>query len=109
MAPKRGLGKGLDSLIPNSVLKPVAQEKTTEDNKEKTPIINKEEKESEKIVKISKIEPNRNQPRKNFNEESLNELAESIKKVGVISPILVQEKDDRYIIIDLDKIYHLGH
>ena len=46
MAVKKGLGKGLDSLIPNSVLKPVAQEKTTEDNKEKTPIINKEEKES---------------------------------------------------------------
>ena len=99
MAPKRGLGKGLDSLIPSSVLKPVSSEKTAEENKENALAINKEEKESEKIVKISKIEPNRNQPRKNFNEDSLNELAESIKKVGVISPILVQEKDDRYTII----------
>ena len=44
MAPKRGLGKGLDSLIPSSVLKPVVQEKTVEENKEKAPIINKEEK-----------------------------------------------------------------
>ena len=73
MAPKRGLGKGLDSLIPSSVLKPVSSEKTAEENKENALAINKEEKESEKIVKISKIEPNRNQPRKNFNEDSLNE------------------------------------
>ena len=64
MAVKRGgLGKGLDSLIPEG----------------KTIIKEKEEKSGEQIVKISKIEPNREQPRKNFAEKELQELAESIK------------------------------
>ena len=96
MAPKRGLGKGLDSLIPNSVLKPVAPEKLAE-----TAVSNdvKEEKAAEVMVKITKIEPNREQPRKQFNEDSLKELSDSIKKYGVISPILVQDKQDYYEII----------
>ena len=74
MAPKRGLGKGLDSLIPNSVLKPVAPEKLAE-----TAVSNdvKEEKAAEVMVKITKIEPNREQPRKQFNEDSLKELSDS--------------------------------
>ena len=63
MAPKRGLGKGLDSLIPNSVLKPASPETLAEESKSNTAINNKEEKESEKMVKITKIEPNREQPR----------------------------------------------
>ena len=96
MAPKRGLGKGLDSLIPNSVLKPVTPEKLAE-----TAVSNdvKEEKAAEVMVKITKIEPNREQPRKQFNEDSLKELSDSIKKYGVISPILVQDKQDYYEII----------
>ena len=96
MAPKRGLGKGLDSLIPSSVLKPVAPEKLAE-----TAVSNdvKEEKAAEVMVKITKIEPNREQPRKQFNEDSLKELSDSIKKYGVISPILVQDKQDYYEII----------
>ena len=96
MAPKRGLGKGLDSLIPNSVLKPATPEKLAEENKVS---VKSEEKAAETLVKITKIEPNREQPRKNFDEEALNELAESIKHYGLISPILVQDKKDHYELI----------
>ena len=96
MAPKRGLGKGLDSLIPNSVLKPATPEKLAEENKVS---VKSEEKAAETMVKITKIEPNREQPRKHFDEEALNELAESIKHYGLISPILVQDKKDHYEII----------
>ena len=96
MAPKRGLGKGLDSLIPNSVLKPATPEKLAEENKVS---VKTEEKAAETMVKITKIEPNREQPRKHFDEEALNELAESIKHYGLISPILVQDKKEHYEII----------
>ena len=99
MAPKRGLGKGLDSLIPNSVLKPASPDTLAEESKSHTAINNKEEKASENLVKITKIEPNREQPRKNFDEESLNELADSIKQFGLISPILVQDRKSHYEII----------
>lgn len=96
MAAKRGLGKGLDSLIPNSVLKPATPETlATESSNIKT----KEEKAAETMVKITKIEPNREQPRKHFDEEALNELAQSIKQFGLISPILVQDRKDHYEII----------
>lgn len=83
----RGLGKGLDSLIP----------KTVEEKKEK--IITKENKEAETLVKITRVEPNRDQPRKNFDEDSLQELADSIKQFGLLQPILVQDKGDHYEII----------
>lgn len=102
MAPKRGLGKGLDSLIPSSVLKPVQPETATAEVKKPVntaEMVPTEEKETEKLVKITKIEPNREQPRKNFDETALNELAESIKHFGLLSPILVQKKKDRYEII----------
>ncbi len=95
MAPKRGLGKGLDSLIPTSVLKPVTPEAVAEG----TVVVSKEEKAAESMVKITKIEPNREQPRKYFDEEALQELAESIKKHGLISPILVQDRKEYYEII----------
>ncbi len=109
MAAKRGLGKGLDSLIPANILKPESPEKLAEKaakisdseniNEKSSEIKEKEEKASEVIVKITKIEPNREQPRKNFDEEALKELAESIKHFGLISPILVQDRKDRYEII----------
>ena len=84
MAVKRGgLGKGLDSLIPEG----------------KTIIKEKEEKSGEQIVKISKIEPNREQPRKNFAEKELQELAESIKQFGVLQPLLVKKNGEYYEII----------
>ena len=91
MAKSRGLGKGLDSLIPvgnaegkgkigiNSV--PASEEKP------------------DKMVKITMVEPNRDQPRHKFDEEALNELADSIKQYGIISPIIVQDRKDHYEII----------
>lgn len=80
----RGLGKGLDSLIPNAV----------GESKEK-----KENSKPETMVKITMVEPNREQPRKNFGEDALMELAESIKQFGLLQPILVQNKDTHYEII----------
>lgn len=79
---QRGLGKGLDSLIPASSSKE-----------------NKETKQNETVVKITKVEPNRDQPRKNFDEDSLQELADSIKQFGLLQPILVQNRKDYYEII----------
>ena len=81
----RGLGKGLDSLIPKAISEPSKQEK--------------EEKKAETMVKITMVEPNGGQPRKNFDEDSLMELAESIKQFGLLQPILVQDKKGHYEII----------
>ena len=61
--------------------------------------IGKEEKGPETLVKITKVEPNREQPRKNFDEDALLELAESIKQFGLLQPILVQDRKDYYEII----------
>ena len=84
----RGLGKGLDALIPNVDIKGKNVIKDTD-----------EKKEPDTIVKITKIEPNREQPRKNFDEDSLLELAESIKQFGLLQPILVQDRKTYYEII----------
>ena len=103
MAARRGgLGKGLDSLIsPGHSAKAEAKEKPAK------PEVKVVEKLVEKVVekpvemklKISEIEPNREQPRKSFDEDGLIELSESIKQFGVLQPILVQKKDDYYEII----------
>lgn len=85
---KSGLGKGLDSLISDKV----SANKTTA-------TVKKEEKKVETLVKISKVEPNREQPRKKFDEDALLELSESIKQFGVLQPLLVQKRDDYYEII----------
>ena len=87
---KTGLGKGLDSLIPMT-----KKEKTAERKNVKI----KEAKSAETTLKITEIEPNREQPRKNFNEDALLELAESIKNFGLIQPIIVQKKEEYYEII----------
>lgn len=86
-SPKRGLGKGLDSMIPKKVVS--------------EPVKKKEEKNvsRETLIKISEIEPNREQPRKNFNEDALHELAESIKLYGILQPLLLQKKENFYEII----------
>jgi len=90
-ARKGGLGKGLDSLIPETI-------KTTP--AEKTKIIEKVvEKPVEQKVKISKVGPNKDQPRKQFDEDALMELADSIKQFGIIQPLIVQEKNGFYEII----------
>lgn len=94
---KSGLGKGLDSLIPNKNVKS-AKPSVKADEKKATP---KEEilEAGTIMVKINKVEPNRDQPRKDFDEDALMELADSIKQFGVLQPILVQKKKDYYEII----------
>ena len=83
---KGGLGKGLDSLITDKNIsmngKGSIQEKT-----------------SEIKVKITKVEPNKEQPRKSFDEDALIELSESIKQFGILQPLIVQDKKDYYEII----------
>ena len=99
----KGLGKGLDSLIPPSTTK-----KTSADSTATAPT---EEKTSEQMIKITKIEPNRSQPRRNFEEDSLIELADSIKQYGVLQPLIVQKKDDYYDKIGKfvnEYVYNLG-
>ena len=86
----RGLGKGLDALIPSSL---------GTDNITKSKQENPEKKEGETMVNITKVEPNREQPRKNFDEDALEELAESIKQFGLLQPILVQDRNTYYEII----------
>ncbi len=96
-AKKGGLGKGLDSLIPaNKSVNPIKKETTEPKVVEK--IVEKVVP-ADQMVKLSKIEPNREQPRKNFEEDALLELADSIKKFGVIQPLVVQKKNDYYEII----------
>lgn len=93
MAPKKGLGKGLDSLIPKADNKKAATETTTEQKPKSEHVADAV------MMDIKKVEPNREQPRKTFGEDALNELAESIKQYGVLQPLLVQERDDYYEII----------
>lgn len=86
---KGGLGKGIDSLIPNKVNKSADDKNTNIEVKRENGI----------NVNINKVEPNLEQPRKNFDEDALLELSESIKQHGVIEPLLVQDKKDYYKII----------
>ena len=81
MAKKTGLGKGLDALFSTYIVEEPQENEVVQN------------------LKISEIEPNRDQPRRIFDEESLNELAESIKNYGVIQPIIVSKKDDFYQIV----------
>jgi len=85
---KGGLGKGLDTLIPSNVLDTVDVKQTKEKASE-----------PDSIVDINLVEPNRDQPRKYFDEDALLELSESIKNVGLLQPILVQDRDTYYEII----------
>lgn len=90
MAPKntkRGLGKGLDALIAPA---PAAASKKKEEKAEEGQVV---------IVNITKVEPNREQPRKTFDEDKLLELADSIKQHGIINPLIVQDRGDHYEII----------
>ena len=93
MAAARGLGKGLDALIPSGI-----NEKSVSTSKAKKDI-SSENQSGETIVNITKVEPNREQPRKNFDEDALEELAESIKQFGLLQPILVQDRKTYYEII----------
>lgn len=91
---KGGLGKGLGSLIPGNL----------DDEKEEVKIVEKVvekvvEKKVESKLRITELEPNRDQPRKMFDEDALQDLAESIKQHGVLQPILVQKREKYYEII----------
>lgn len=86
MAARGGLAKGLDILIPAETKKPISAESNKMTN-------------AETMVKITKVEPNREQPRKNFDEDALQELADSIKQFGLLQPLLVQDRKDYYEII----------
>lgn len=101
MAVKRnGLGKGLDSLIPDRsdkiAKKPSNSEAKTNNSNTKEEKANES---GEVLVKINQVEPNRDQPRKEFDEDALLELADSIKQFGILQPLLVQKKKDYYEII----------
>ncbi|HIR36571.1 MAG TPA: ParB/RepB/Spo0J family partition protein [Candidatus Faecimorpha stercoravium] len=92
---KRGLGKGLDALFssdevmePQEEYMPVSEEPSSEEIKEKV-----------QIVDIYTVEPDREQPRKNFDPEKLQELSDSIRQYGVLQPLLVQKEKDYYKII----------
>ena len=91
---KKGLGKGLDSLIPdNKSMKSVTSEKTVESKEDAAA------KSGVQVMKINEVEPNRDQPRKNFDEDALLELSDSIKQFGVLQPLLVRKRKDYYEII----------
>ena len=91
---KKGLGKGLDSLIPdNKSMKSVTSEKTVESKEDAAA------KSGVQVMKINEVEPNREQPRKNFDEDALLELSDSIKQFGVLQPLLVRKRKDYYEII----------
>ncbi len=81
---KKRLGRGLDALLPD---------------------IGNFDESSIKQIAIEDIDPNKNQPRQSFSEESLNQLAESIKNTGIISPIIVMEVGGRYTIIAGERRY----
>lgn len=87
---KKGLGKGLDSLIPDNKSSKISVNADKESEKKKT---------GEQMIKITMVEPNREQPRKHFEEDGLLELADSIKQYGILQPLLVRKKKDYYEII----------
>ena len=117
---KRGLGKGLGAFFGEEIVQEVAKERSeqkaeqaekengnveennidkTEERKTNQVIQQMVNESGEIVIKISKIEPNQEQPRKDFKEEQLQELAESIKQYGILQPLLVQKKQDYYEII----------
>lgn len=101
---KKGLGRGLESLfamydeeVGNENITNDIQKETTEKPANKNGVTE---------VEISKLMPNPNQPRKNFDSEALEELANSIKVHGIIQPIVInQEQDDKYLIIAGERRY----
>ena len=101
---KSGLGRGLDALFPGKTVqrspktvKPVKEEKKVAVDTKKSS--QQETSNGERMMKISMIEPNREQPRKKFDEDALQELSESIKQYGILQPLLVSDKKDYYEIV----------
>jgi len=82
MAKKTGLGKGLDALFASNIIEEVKEEEKLQEG------------EVIQSLKLIDVEPNKNQPRTHFDDEKIDELAESIKEYGVIQPIIVTKKDN---------------
>lgn len=105
MAKRTGLGKGLGAIFGDEVMESAAEEQEARHQAKEKKVQESEKKETdsevgrELMVKVTAIEPNRDQPRKDFNEEAMGELAESMKQYGVLQPLLVQKKGDYYEII----------
>ena len=105
MAKRTGLGKGLGAIFGDEVMESAAEEQEAKHQAKSKKAQDPEKKEEdsdigkELMVKVTSIEPNREQPRKDFNEEAMGELAESMKVYGVLQPLLVQKKGDYYEII----------
>jgi len=87
MAKMTGLGKGLDALFANNIIEEVKEEEKLQEG------------EVIQSLKLIDVEPNKNQPRTHFDDEKIEELAESIKEYGVIQPIIVTKKDNYYQIV----------
>jgi ParB family chromosome partitioning protein len=91
---KKGLGKGLDSLIPDN-----RGTKTVESESQPKSEPESETNSGKQMMKINIVEPNREQPRKKFEEDGLLELADSIRQFGILQPLLVRKRKDYYEII----------
>ena len=85
---KRALGNGIDNLIPDYGFETTREKKVEEENVSR-----------ETLIPLIQIEPNRAQPRTRFDEDALQELADSIKQYGIIEPIVVQKRENHYEII----------
>ena len=101
---KSGLGRGLDALFPEKTVQSKPKTVKTEKEEKKVAVDTKkfsqqETSNGERMMKISMIEPNREQPRKKFDEDALQELSESIKQYGILQPLLVSDKKDYYEIV----------
>ena len=109
MAQKKGLGRGLNDLLGTSDASRSPRSKKTDNDPSSSPekevktvtkeVIKEVVKEVEQKININLIEPNKSQPRKQFDEEALQELSDSIKKYGVLEPLIVTKKSDYYEII----------
>ena len=96
---KSGLGKGLDSMFPKYDTGKSSEPASGTKAKQKKAAPVKEEKKDIQTLRLSEIEPNRDQPRKQFDEDGIQELADSIKQYGLIQPLVVQKRDGYYEII----------
>lgn len=99
MAKRTGLGKGLGAIFGDDVMEARQESLAKEQPSKNSTKKEQEEPGKEIFLKISQIEPNQGQPRKEFNPESIGELADSMKQYGVLQPLLVQKKGDHYEII----------
>lgn len=98
-AGSRGLGKGLDSMIPQKIIQPKDKKIVSRETSESKLKKNEDNVSRETLININQIEPNKSQPRRNFNEDALHELADSIKLYGIIQPLILQKRDKYYEII----------